>query len=260
MILDDILRDKVADLARAKAAVSVAELQQRPLFRAPRRPFLEALRTPRRAIIAEVKKASPSKGVIRSDFDPVSIARSYARGGATAISVLTEERHFQGHLDYLAAIRAAVDIPLLRKDFLVDPYQLYEARGYGADAILLIVAALDDKLLSELLWLAEELNLAALVEVHDAEELNRALAVGARLIGINNRNLRTFHTTLEVSESLAPQIPHGITVVGESGIDSADDIERLERAGIHVFLIGESLMRLADPAPRLRELLSLGLS
>ncbi len=255
MILDDILRDKAIDLVPAKAAATTTDLQQRPLFRAARRPFVEALQRRERAVIAEVKKASPSKGVIRADFDPVAIAKSYARGGATAISVLTEERYFQGHLNYLAAIRAAVDIPLLRKDFLFDPYQLYEARAYGADAILLIVAALEDKRLAELLWLAEELNLAALVEVHDADELQRALAVGARLIGINNRDLRTFHTTLEVSEQLVRQIPSGILVVGESGINSSADVERLERAGIHVFLIGESLMRFPDPGTRLHELL-----
>jgi len=255
MILDDIVRDKRVDLAAAKAGVSLAELQQRPLFRAARRPFRAALEARRRAIIAEVKKASPSKGVIRPDFDPVAIAKSYAAGGAAALSVLTEERYFQGHLDYLAAIRAAVDLPLLRKDFVFDPYQLYEARAYGADAVLLIVAIVDDQLLHELLWLAEELNLTALVEVHDRAELERAARSGAQLLGINNRDLRTFHTTLETTEALLPAVPRGAVVIAESGIDTCADIQRLERAGVHAFLIGETFMRAADPGAKLAELL-----
>ena len=255
MILDDIVRDKRADLPHAKARRSLPELQQRPLFRMARHDLREALGTRRRAIIAEVKKASPSKGVIRADFHPVHVATAYATNGAAAISVLTEERYFQGHLDYLAAIRAAVSVPLLRKDFLFDPYQLYEARAFGADAVLLIVAILDDALLNELLWLADELNLSALVEVHDRAELERAVNCGARLIGINNRDLRTFHTTLATTEDLLPRVPRDASVVAESGIETVADIERLERAGVHAFLIGETLMRAADPGAALAGLL-----
>lgn len=256
MILDDIVRLKRADLAAAQACVPVAELRQRPLFQAPRRDFAGALRSRRRAIIAEVKKASPSKGVIRADFDPVAIAMAYERGGATAVSVLTEERHFAGHLDHLAAVRAQVDLPLLRKDFIFDAYQLYEARAYGADAALLIVAMLADAELRELQWLCEELNLAALVEVHDRDELGRAVESGARLIGINNRNLRTFEVTLATTEALVPLLPKAVLAVGESGIDTVADIERLERCGVHAFLVGETLMRAADPGSKLAELLA----
>ncbi len=255
MILDDIVRDKRNDLERAKAVVPLAELQRRALFRNGRRDLRAALAARGRAIIAEVKKASPSKGVIRADFDPLAIARGYAAAGAAALSVLTEERYFQGHLDYLAAIRGAVELPLLRKDFLFDPYQLYEARAYGADAVLLIVAILPDTLLHELLWLADELNLSALVEVHDGDELARALGCGARLLGINNRDLRTFHTTLEITERLVPAVPRDALVIAESGIEAVADIERLERAGVKAFLIGEAFMRAPDPGLRLAEFL-----
>jgi indole-3-glycerol phosphate synthase len=255
MILDDIVRDKRADLALTKAAVPLADVRQRPLFREKRRDFRAALAVHRRTIVAEVKKASPSKGVIRADFDPVAIARRYAEVGAAALSVLTEARYFQGRLEYLAAIRAAVELPLLRKDFLVDPYQLYEARAYGADAGLLIVAILPAALLHELLCLAGELHLAALVEVHDRDELDRAVRCGARLLGINNRDLRTFHTTLETTERLLPAVPSDAFVIAESGIEGVADIERLERAGVGAFLIGESLMRAPDPGARLAEFL-----
>ncbi|HVO24703.1 MAG TPA: indole-3-glycerol phosphate synthase TrpC [Candidatus Margulisiibacteriota bacterium] len=255
MILDDIVRDKKADLQRVKAAVPLADLQQRALFRMPRRPFRAALEARHRAIIAEVKKASPSKGVMRADFDPVRIAVNYAQNGAAAISVLTEERYFQGHLDYLVAIRAAVSVPLLRKDFLVDPYQLYEARAFGADAVLLIVAILPDTLLQELLWLAEELNLCPLVEVHDRDELDRAVRSGAGLLGINNRDLRTFRTSLTTTEDLLPVVPPNALVVAESGIEVPADMERLERLGVGAFLIGEAFMRAPDPGARLAEFL-----
>lgn len=256
MILDDIVRDKRADLERIRAQVSVGDLQQRPLFRAARRAFRTALESHPRAIVAEVKKASPSKGVIRVDFDPVCIATAYAENGAAAISVLTEERYFRGHLNYLSAIRQTVAVPLLRKDFIVDPYQLYEARAFGADAVLLIVAILGGGALQELLWLAEELNLTPLVEVHDRAELERALRSGARLLGINNRDLRTFHTTLETTEALLPAVPPDALVIAESGIESISDIERLERKGVTAFLIGETLMRAADPGARLAEFLA----
>jgi len=256
MILDDIVRDKRADLERAKATVPLTELRQRPLFRTARHGFRAALAARPRAVIAEVKKASPSRGIIRADFDPVAIATSYADNGAAAISVLTEERYFQGHLDHLAAVRQAVAVPLLRKDFLFDAYQLYEARAFGADAVLLIVAVLSDALLQELLWLAEELNLTALVEVHDRAELARAVCAGVRLLGINNRDLRTFQTTLTTTERLMPAVPPDALVVAESGIESVADMERLERVGVRAFLIGESLMRAPDPGAWLRELLA----
>jgi len=255
MILDDIVRDKRADLAVTKTRVPVEQLRERPLFLEARRGFRDALVARPRAIIAEVKKASPSKGVIRADFDPLAIATRYAENGAAAISVLTEERYFQGHLDYLAKIRGRVGVPLLRKDFVFDPYQLYEARAYGADAALLIVAILEDAQLAELLWLTDELNLAALVEVHTRDELDRALAAGARTIGINNRDLRTFRTTLETSEELARHVPSGGIIIAESGIEGTADIERLERGGIHAFLIGETLMKAPDPGAKLAEIL-----
>jgi indole-3-glycerol phosphate synthase len=251
MILDDIVRDKRSDLQRAKAAAGLDELQQRPLFRAPRRPFRSALESRHRAIIAEVKQASPSRGVIRADFDPVWIAERYAVNGAAGISILTEERYFRGHLDHLAAIRERVRVPLLRKDFIFEAYQLYEARAFGADAVLLIVAILADTLLQELLWLAEELNLMPLVEVHDRPELDRAVRCGARVLGINNRDLRTFHTTLSTTEELLPAVPPDALVVAESGIETPADIERLERLGIGAFLIGEAFMRAADPGAQL---------
>jgi len=255
MILDDIVRDKRADLQRARAAVPLAELQQRPLFRAARRNLRVALAGRPRAIIAEVKRASPSRGVIRPDFDAVRIAARYAECGAAAISVLTEERYFQGHLDHLAAIRAAVDVPLLRKDFLFDAYQLYEARAFGADAVLLIVAVLTDALLQELLWLADELNLTPLVEVHDRAELDRAVRAGACLLGINNRDLQTFRTSLETTEQLLPAVPGDAFVVAESGIETTRDLVRLERLGVSAFLIGETLMRAPDPGTKLAEFL-----
>lgn len=255
MILDSIVRDKRTDLAATKDRVPVTQLRQRPLFQQARRGFEQALAAQGRAIVAEVKKASPSKGLIRADFDPVAIAVRYADCGARAISVLTEERYFLGHLDYLARIRESVDVPLLRKDFIVDAYQLYEARAYGADAVLLIVAILTDAELTELMWLAEELNLSALVEVHSGDELDRALNAGARIVGVNNRDLRTFHTTLETTEQLAPRAPRGVLVIAESGIDTIADIERLERGGVRAFLVGETLMRASDPGAKLAELL-----
>ena len=227
-----------------------------PLFGEERRGFLDALRRPGRRIVAEVKKASPSRGLIRADFDPVAIAADYARNGAAAISVLTEPRYFQGSVEYLAAIRSAVSVPLLQKDFIIDPYQLVEARARGADAILLILAALDERSFRSLLDGARELDLDALVEVHDETELARALTAEVPLIGINNRNLHTFETSLAVTERLAAKIPANITILGESGIDSSGDISRLERCGVQAFLIGETLMRHPQPGMKLRELLN----
>jgi indole-3-glycerol phosphate synthase len=256
MILDDIVRDQRADLELRKPRVPLERLRERPLFHDARRGFRRALERRARAIIAEVKKASPSKGIIRADFDPVAIALRYAECGAAAVSVLTEERYFQGHLNYLAAIRARVALPLLRKDFTIDSYQLYEARAYGADAVLLIVAILSDSELAEFLWLADELNLDAVVEVHSLDELERALRAGASLVGINNRDLRTFRTTLDTTERLAPSVGERTLVISESGIESRGDIDRLERAGVHAFLVGETLMKATDPGAALAELLA----
>jgi indole-3-glycerol phosphate synthase len=255
MILDDIVAARRRDLAEAKRRVSLAELERSALYAEERRGFASSLAAGGRAIIAEVKKASPSRGVIREDFDPLALARSYERAGAAAVSVLTEERHFQGTLRYLADIRRAVALPVLRKDFLVDPYQIVEARAWGADAVLLIVAILDGGELRELLGIARAVGVDALVEAHTAEEVDRALAAGARVVGVNNRDLRTFDTSLETAASLRPRIPAGVIAVAESGIDSAADVARLEAAGFQVFLVGEALMRAEDPGAKLAALL-----
>jgi indole-3-glycerol phosphate synthase len=256
MILDDIVEARRGDLERAKKAVSFAELEKTPLYREKRRGFGTALARGGRAIIAEVKKASPSRGVIREDFDPVALARRYAECGAAAISVLTEERHFQGSLRYLADIRGAVGLPLLRKDFLVDSYQVVEARAWGADAVLLIVAILDDPQLKDLLAAARDIDLDVLMEAHTEEEVDRAVVAGARIIGVNNRDLRTFVTTLETAVHLRPRIPAGSIAVAESGIDAPADVTLLEEAGFNVFLIGEALMRAPDPGVKLAALLA----
>jgi indole-3-glycerol phosphate synthase len=260
-ILEQILRDKVEEVAERRRRRPLAELQKQ-LRDLPRpRDFVAALRAddgrrekvPR--VIAEVKKASPSKGVIRPDFDPVAIARTYATNGAAALSVLTDEKYFQGHLSFLEAIREAVTLPVLRKDFTIDAYQVYESRVAHADAILLIVAALEVAQLGDLLALAHELGMAGFLEVHTDEELERVLPRRPRLIGINNRDLRTFHTDLETTLRLLPLIPSEVVVVSESGINAAADIARLREKGVHAFLIGESLMRAPDPGVKLRELL-----
>jgi len=256
MILDDIVAARRADVAVAKRAVSLAELRARPGWAAPRRPFAAALRARRPAVIAEVKKASPSKGVIRADFDAVAIARRYAACGAAAISVLTEERHFQGRPADLEAIRAAVDLPLLRKDFLFDAYQLAEARAWGADAVLLIAAVLADAQLVELQAAARELGLDVLVEAHTDDEVDRAVRAGATLLGVNNRSLHTFVTTLETAERLRARIPAGVEAIAESGIETPADVARLRAAGYEMFLIGESLMRRPDPGAALAALLA----
>jgi indole-3-glycerol phosphate synthase len=256
MILDDIVAYKRTELAAQKQQVSLAQLQDLPLFHATPPPFLQTLRSwPGRTIIAEVKKASPSKGVIRADFEPLALARTYAANGAAAISVLTECKFFQGHLEFLQLIRQHdVVCPLLRKDFLFDPYQVYEARAFGASAILLIVAILSDGQITELSALASTLGLDCLVEVHDEEELTRAINCGVQLLGINNRDLRTFHTTIETSERLVRQVPSGVTVVSESGLSRSEQLVRLETQGVHAFLIGETFMAAPDPGVPLRAL------
>lgn len=243
----------------AKSRLPLAELQSRVAeLEGTPRGFFRALRAAAEsgwtAVIAEVKKGSPSKGVIRADFDPLSIAEIYQENGATCLSVLTDEHFFMGHLRYLGQIREIVGLPLLRKDFICDPYQIYEARVAGADAVLLIAAMLDVKQLAEYNALAADLQLDVLLEVHDERELEMALATDCKLIGINNRNLQTFETDLATTERLLPRIPAGHFVVTESGIVDRADVLRLQRAGAQGFLVGEALMRQADIGAGLREL------
>jgi indole-3-glycerol phosphate synthase len=240
---------------RRRREVPASVLRERSLFNAPRRGFAKSLAGTSRRIIAEIKRASPSKGWIRENCEPVAIAQEYARYGASAISVLTEERFFRGSLSDLEQIRDKVSLPLLRKDFIVDPYQLTEARSYGADAILFIAALLEPGLLRELREEATALSLDALVEVHTEEELDAALEAEAQLVGINNRDLKTFEVNLATTEKLAPRLPADVPGVCESGIESVEQIRRVEGLGIHIFLIGESLMRSAQPGEKLRQLL-----
>lgn len=257
-ILQRILQTKQREIAERSQRTSIARLRELIAEQAPVRGFVDAivrrLGDGHPATIAEIKKASPSKGVIREDFDPVEIARSYAAGGATCLSVLTDVDYFQGSDDYLRQARAAVSLPVLRKDFVIDEYQVYEARALGADCILLIVAALDDEQLAGLCELAAELQLDVLVEVHDAEELQRALPLATRLVGINNRNLRSFETSLDNTLSLLDAIPDDRIVVTESGIHTRDDVEIMLRHEVRAFLIGEAFMRAADPGQKLAKL------
>lgn len=258
MILDEILRYKRQEVALARERTPLAELQGRLDALPATRGFARALRRASAdgtAVIAEVKKGSPSKGIIRADFDPLAIARAYAEAGAACLSVLTDGKFFHGDLAYLGIIREAVGLPLLRKDFIVDPYQIVEARAAGADAVLLIAAALDGDTLREYAAQASALGLDVLLEVHDEAELETALTVPVELVGINNRNLSTFVTDLAVTERLLPGIPGDRLVVAESGIASRADVLRLQQAGAGAFLIGESLMREADIEGKLRELL-----
>lgn len=262
-ILKKIVAHKREEVAVAKARFPMERLRQRlALVEDQPRGFVRALRVMHEsggtAIIAEVKKGSPSKGVIRADFDPIAIAETYQGHGATCLSVLTDEKFFLGHLSYLGLIREQVSLPLLRKDFICDPYQIVEARAFGADAILLIAALLDLQQLREFIACAQELRLDVLLEVHDEAELELALATDCELIGVNNRNLRTFVTDLGVTERLLPMIPADRFVVAESGIDRRADVERLLAAGAGAFLIGEALMREADMGKKLLELSGYG--
>lgn len=257
-ILERILQRKVEEVAERRLRVPLAELRARIAGQAAPRGFVAAIEQQidagRAAVIAEVKKASPSKGVIRVDFDPAAIARSYAAAGATCLSVLTDRDFFQGSEACLQQAHAACALPILRKDFIVDPYQVHEARAIGADCILLIVAALDDGPLLELTSLAADLGLDVLCEVHDADELERAQALPVRLIGVNNRNLRSFETSLETSLDLQQFVEYDRIVVAESGIRTPADVTRLRAGGINAFLVGEAFMRTDDPGRELRRL------
>ncbi|ABU58927.1 indole-3-glycerol phosphate synthase TrpC [Roseiflexus castenholzii] len=262
-MLNRILAHKRIEVERQRIKTPYDQMRTRAETAPPPRDFGAALRAHHPiALIAEVKKASPSKGVLIENFDPLALARTYASNGAAAISVLTDVRFFQGHLKYIEGIRALFDrgaappLPLLRKDFMIDPYQIVEARAYGADAVLLIVAALDDETLAALLALAGDLGMQALVEVHNADELRRALAVGARIIGVNNRDLHSFTTTLETTRHLAALLPseNRPLLVSESGIFTADHVALVRSWGVDAVLVGEALVTAPDIAGKVREL------
>ncbi|MFC1949065.1 indole-3-glycerol phosphate synthase TrpC [Chloroflexota bacterium] len=258
MILDDIVADNRQELEARKSSLPLDKLLKLATEQLPPLDFAAALHGDGIKLIAEVKKASPSRGVIRADFNPVEIARTYAANGASAISVLTESIYFQGSPDYLRDIKAALRVkgpPLLRKDFIHDPYQIYEARAYGADALLLIVAMLTAEKLKELLGLSHELKMGCLVEVHSEAELEIALNSGARIIGINNRDLKTFDVDIATTQRLRPFIPADRIVVSESGIKDRNDMEKMKEWGVDAVLIGESLMASDDIAARMREFL-----
>jgi indole-3-glycerol phosphate synthase len=257
-ILQRIVAVKREEVAAAQAHRSLAELRAETLALGGLRGFEAAVRariaTGSAAVIAEVKKASPSKGVLRADFEPAQIARSYEAGGAACLSVLTDRRFFQGSAAYLEQARAACALPVLRKDFIVDEYQIYEARAMGADCVLLIVACLDDAQLADLEACAHGLGMDVLVEVHDAAELDRALALKTPLLGINNRNLRSFEVSLDTTLGLLPRVPAGRLLVTESGILTRADVQRMRAADVHAFLVGEAFMRAPDPGATLAEL------
>jgi len=257
-ILTTILRHKAEEVVSRAQHCPLRQMAERAAAADPPRGFAAAIEgrisAGQAAVIAEIKKASPSKGLLRAEFDPPSIAHSYAAAGATALSVLTDEHFFQGSGEALRAARAACPLPVLRKDFMIDPYQVYEARAMEADCILLIVAALGDAQLNDLAGLARHLDMDVLVEVHNAEELERALPLQGTLLGINNRDLHSFETRLETTLELLHRLPPGQRVITESGIHNAADVDRMRRHEVHGFLVGEAFMRAADPGARLAQL------
>jgi indole-3-glycerol phosphate synthase len=258
-ILQRILATKRAEVESARAALPLSEIKARAKGASPARDFVSAIRAKtgagKPAVIAEVKKASPSKGLLRKDFDPSAIARSYERGGAACLSVLTDREYFQGAPEHLQEARAACALPVLRKDFIIEPWQVFESRAMGADCILLIAAALARQDMQGLEAVAHSLEMAVLVEVHSGEELESALTLQTPLLGINNRNLRTFETRLETTLDLLPRVPADRIVVTESGITRPADVQRLKRAGVGAFLVGEAFMRAPEPGKALADLL-----
>ena len=263
MILDRIMAHKRQELATQRQAVPLAELKARAADQPPPLEFVEALRAPGVRLIAEVKRASPSRGVLRADLDPADLATTYAANGAAAISVLTDREFFQGKLEHLARIKSALGdpalaVPVMRKDFIFDPYQVYETRAYGGDALLLIVAVLSDEILAELLALTRALGMAALVEVHDEEEARRALPQQPRVVGINNRDLRDLSVDLATFGRLRSLLPSGVTAVSESGVHTAADVRRLATMGADAMLVGEALVTAPDVAAKVRELAAAG--
>jgi indole-3-glycerol phosphate synthase len=253
-VLDDILAHKRDEVAAARAAVPLEELRARAADAPSVRDFAAAIAGPPVRIIAEVKRASPSAGTIRREADPVAVARAYEAAGAAAVSVLTDRRFFAGSPDDLRAVRGAVGVPVLRKDFVVDAYQVYEARALGADAVLLVAGTGPTAALADLAACAAALGMTALVEAHTEDELDQALAAGARVVGINNRDLRTLAVDIETTARLRPRVPRGVVVVSESGIETPADVARVRRSGVHAMLVGTALMASDDPAARLREL------
>ena len=256
MILERILRVKQEEIAAAKRRLPLAGIEARARAARPPRDFVAALRRKRPAVIGEIKRASPSRGVLRADFDPAALARSYEKGGAACMSVLTDRQFFQGAAEHLTAAREACSLPVLRKDFVIDPYQVYESRAMGADCVLLIVAALELPQMRELEAVAASLGMAVLAEVHERAELDLALELATPLIGINNRDLRSFETRLETTLELSPRVLAPRIAVSESGILSAEHVAQLRQGGVQAFLVGEALMRAGDPGSELARIFS----